>query len=34
MSVYILDSNILLRIAEQSHPMHQTASDAVQKLAG
>ena len=32
MSIYILDSNILLRLAEVPHPTHRVADDAIQKL--
>lgn len=31
-AIYILDANLLLRLADQSNPMHQTASDAVAAL--
>jgi predicted nucleic acid-binding protein len=30
--IYILDANLLLRLADQSNPMHQTATNAVTAL--
>ena len=29
---YAMDTNILLRVVEQKHPMHRVADDAVVKL--